>query len=38
MPFELDRVVPWGRCFDEYIQMFALTETNPARRILNCGN
>ena len=38
MPFELDRVVPWGHCFDEYVRMFALTEADLAGRILNCGN
>jgi hypothetical protein len=38
MPFELDRVVPWGRCFDEYVRMFALTETDLAGRILGCGD
>ncbi len=25
MPFSLDQVVPWGRSFDEYCRMFALT-------------
>jgi len=24
--FALDRVVPWGRSYDEYCRMFALTE------------
>jgi hypothetical protein len=26
--FTLDRVVPWGRSFDEYQRMFALTEAD----------
>jgi hypothetical protein len=38
MPFELDRVVPWGRCFDEYERMFALTDAQLAGRILGCGD
>lgn len=25
MPIALDEVVPWGRLFDEYVAMFALT-------------
>ena len=25
--FTLDKVVPWGRSFDEYQRMFALTQT-----------
>jgi len=38
MPFELDRVVPWGRCYDEYVQMFALADAELAGRILGCGD
>ena len=38
MPFELDRVVPWGRCFDEYVRMFALGDKELAGRILGCGD
>ena len=38
MPFELDRVVPWGRCFDEYARMFALTGADLSGRILGCGD
>ena len=38
MPFELDRVVPWGRCFDEYERMFTLTDAELAGRILGCGD
>src|SRR5215471_7275287 len=34
----LDRVVPWGRSFDEYCRMFALEEPDLARRILGCGD
>src|SRR5262245_18102822 len=36
--FTLDRIVPWGRSFDEYVRMFALTETDLERRILGCGD
>jgi len=38
MPFELDRVVPWGRCYDEYVKMFALTDAELAGRILGCAD
>jgi hypothetical protein len=38
MPFELDHVVPWGRCFDEYARMFALTDAELTGRILGCGD
>jgi SAM-dependent methyltransferase len=37
MTFELENVVPWGRSFDEYVAMFALTERDLGRRILDCG-
>jgi hypothetical protein len=36
--FTLDHVVPWGRSFDEYRRMFALTEMDLDRRILGCGD
>ncbi|AFY30173.1 hypothetical protein [Cyanobium gracile] len=36
--FTLDQVVPWGRSFDEYGAMFALTADDLARRILGCGD
>ena len=35
--FTLDEVVPWGRSFDEYQRMFALTEDDLQLRILDCG-
>ncbi len=47
MPFELETIVPWGRSFDEYCQMFGLSESNlsepnlsepESRRILGCGD
>ncbi|HTE42526.1 MAG TPA: hypothetical protein VK629_17030 [Steroidobacteraceae bacterium] len=38
MTFTLDKVVPWGRSFDEYVAMFALTPTDLRRRILGCGD
>ena len=34
MPFTLDHVVPWGRSFDEYRRMFALTDDDLNTRIL----
>ena len=36
--FTLDRVVPWGRSFDEYRRMFALTADDLQMRILGCGD
>src|SRR5262245_50109846 len=36
--FTLDRVVPWGRSFAEYRQMFALTGDELALRIVGCGD
>lgn len=38
MPFTLNGVVPWGRTFDEYSAMFALSEGDTAGRILGCGD
>jgi hypothetical protein len=36
--FTLDRVVPWGRSFEEYRRMFALTEADLRLRIIGCGD
>jgi hypothetical protein len=36
--FTLASVVPWGRSYDEYVRMFALTEADLASRILGCGD
>ena len=36
--FTLDRVVPWGRSFDEYRRMFALTDRDAQMKILGCGD
>lgn len=36
--FTLDQVVPWGRSFDEYRRMFALTEAELALRIVGCAD
>lgn len=38
MPFVLDQVVPWGRSFDEYVRMFALTDADLNRSILGCAD
>lgn len=35
---ELTNVVPWGRSFEEYRAMFALSEADLNRRILGCGD
>jgi hypothetical protein len=37
--FSLDKVVPWGRSFDEYLSMFDLTEQRLLEgRMLGCGD
>jgi hypothetical protein len=36
--FTLDRVVPWGRSFDEYSRMFTLTSTDLRSKILGCAS
>lgn len=36
--YALDRVVPWGRSFDEYQRMFALSESDLGRTIVGCGD
>ncbi|PQO44323.1 SAM-dependent methyltransferase [Blastopirellula marina] len=38
MPFTLENVVPWGRSFDEYVRMFALTEDDLNKTILGCAD
>lgn len=38
MTFNLDRIVPWGRSFEEYVRMFSLTEPDLQSRILGCGD
>jgi hypothetical protein len=36
--FTLDKVVPWGRSFDEYCRMFSLTDSDLAGRILGSAD
>ena len=38
MAFHYTEVVPWGRSYEEYVRMFALDESDLARRILGCGD
>lgn len=38
MSFTLEKVVPWGRSYNEYIEMFALTDTDLKLKILGCGD
>jgi SAM-dependent methyltransferase len=38
MSFTLSQVVPWGRSFEEYVAMFALTDVDLGSRILGCGD
>ncbi|MDY6857462.1 MAG: SAM-dependent methyltransferase [Thermodesulfobacteriota bacterium] len=37
MTFTLNQVVPWGRSFDEYVSMFALSKEDLKKQILDCG-
>ena len=36
--FTLEEVVPWGRSFDEYRRMFALSDDDLSGRIVGCGD
>lgn len=36
--FTLDKVVPWGRSFDEYCRMFSLSDDDLAGRIVGCAD
>jgi hypothetical protein len=36
--FTLDQVVPWGRSFEEYRRMFALSDAELHLRILGCAD
>ena len=38
MSVRLDQVIPWGRSFDEYRRMFALSPQDLESRILGCGD
>ena len=38
MAMQLEKVVPFGRSLDEYIKMFALSETDLNQRILGVGD
>ncbi len=38
MGFTLEKVVPWGRSYEEYVSMFGLSEVDLGLRILGCGD
>jgi hypothetical protein len=38
MSFTLDKIVPWGRSFAEYVAMFALSKGDLEKNILGCGD
>ncbi|MFU2210694.1 hypothetical protein [Solidesulfovibrio sp. C21] len=38
MAVKYESVVPWGRSFDEYVSMFALSDADLGARILGCGD
>ena len=38
MAYTYESAVPWGRSFEEYVQMFSLTEADLSGRILGCAD
>jgi len=38
MSFKYDKIVPWGRNYDEYIRMFELTNDDLKQKILGCAD
>jgi len=38
MPVELSKIVPWGRSYDEYVSMFALSPTDLMKHFIGCGD
>ena len=38
MAFTLNEIVPWGRSFEEYRRMFALSDKDLSERILGCAD
>lgn len=38
MGFTLAEIVPWGRSYAEYVDMFALTPSDLAKTLLGCGD
>lgn len=38
MAIAYDEIVPWGRSYEEYVRMFALTEADLSGRIIGCGD
>lgn len=38
MKFTLEKIVPWGRSYNEYVNMFTLTENDLTQSILGCGD
>lgn len=38
MAFQLKDIVPWGRSFEEYVAMFAMSEHDLGKRIFGCGD
>ncbi len=38
MTFQLDEIVPWGRSYYEYVQMFSLTNDDLDKKILGCSD
>src|SRR3954468_18433707 len=35
---QLSEIIPWGRSYEEYAAMFALSTSDRGKRILGCGD
>lgn len=38
MAFTLEEIVPWGRSYTEYVDMFALSSSDLTKTLLGCGD
>jgi hypothetical protein len=38
MTFQLDKIIPWGRSFNEYIKMFSLSNEDLKLKIISCAD
>ena len=38
MPLTLEKIVPWGRTYDEYVAMFSMSPEERSQKILGCGD
>lgn len=38
MPIQYEHIVPWGRNFEEYCNMFNLSQEDLTKNIISCGD